>query len=98
MVACGNPHALTKKTPQARNVVGPQIRLLRSRRGWSQPVLAAKCQLAGWDISRDIIARIELRIRWVADFELILLARVLGVEVTALLPRRVAWGEVLRTE
>ena len=95
MVGCGNPHALTKKIPHARNVVGPQVRTLRSRRGWSQPVLAAKCQLAGWDISRDIIARIELRIRWVADFELILLARVLDVEVTALLPRRVAWGEVL---
>ena len=44
--------------------------MLRSRRGWSQPVLAAKCQLAGWDVSRDIIARIELRVRWVADFEL----------------------------
>ena len=73
----------------------PEIRILRSRRGWSQPVLAAKCQLAGWDVSRDIIARIELRIRWVADFELMLLAQVLGVPVSNLLPRQVRWDEIL---
>lgn len=59
-------------------------------------MLATKCQLAGWDISRDIIARIELRIRWVADFELVLLAQVLDVPVVSLLPRRIVWNEVLR--
>ena len=58
-------------------------------------MLAAKCQLAGWDVSRDIIARIELRVRWVAYFELMLLAHVLDVPVTSLLPRQVRWGEIL---
>ena len=94
-VKCGSPHDVTGPTKKPRNVVGPQIRVLRSRRGWSQPVLAAKCQLAGWDVSRDIIARIELRIRWVADFELMLLAQVLGVPVSNLLPRQVRWDEIL---
>ena len=86
---------MTQTTEKPRNIVGPQVMAQRCRLGWSQPVLAAKCQLAGWDISRDIVARIELRIRWVADFELILLARVLGVEIANLLPRRVDWDEVL---
>ena len=86
---------MTQTNDKPRNVVGPQVRAQRSRLGWSQPELAAKCQLAGWDISRDIVARIELRIRWVADFELILLAKVLGVETTNLLPRRVDWTELL---
>ena len=63
---------MTQTTEKPRDIVGPQVRAQRCRLGWSQPVLAAKCQLAGWDISRDIVARIELRIRWVADFELIL--------------------------
>ena len=50
----------------------------------------------GWDVSRDIIAWIELSIRWVADLELILLARVLDMPVNQLLPRRVARDEILR--
>ncbi len=58
-------------------------------------MLATKCQLAGWDISRDIIARIELRIRWVADFELILLAQVLNVSVAELLPSKAAMKDML---
>ena len=87
-VKCGNPHDVTQPIEKPRNVVGPQIRVLRSRRGWldrwSQPVLAAKYQLACWDVSRDIIARIELRVRWVADFELFLLAQVLDEPGTSL--------------
>jgi len=47
------------------NVCGPQVSRLRVNLGWSQPQLAAKCQIAGWDVSRDIIARIELKKRWV---------------------------------
>lgn len=71
---------------KALNVSGPQIRRIRNAYCWSQPELAAKCQLAGWDVSRDIIARIECRTRWVGDFELAMLARVLGVSVQELLP------------
>ena len=59
---------------------------LRTRIEWSQPDLAAKCQIAGWDVSRDIIARIEARNRWVGDEELATLARVLGVSLEELFP------------
>lgn len=72
------------------NVCGPQIRRLRSRKGWSQPKLAEKCQIAGWDVSRDIIARIELQIRWIGDWELKILADVLNVTLDELYPKKPA--------
>jgi len=73
---------------KALNISGPQIRRIRNSRSWSQPELAAKCQLAGWDVSRDIIARIECRTRWVGDFELVKLAEVLDVPIQELLPEK----------
>jgi len=69
-----------------KNIVGPQLHRLRNARGWSQAQLAAKCQLAGWGVSRGIVAAIEGRVRWVGDFELVMLARVLRVDVHDLLP------------
>lgn len=76
------------------NVCGPQVRRLRSRNCWSQPKFAEKCQLAGWDVSRDIIARIECQTRCVGDAELAYLAEVLGVPVQELLPPRISQGYV----
>ena len=38
-----------------------------SSRGLSQSALAAKCQLTGWDIGRDTIAKIEGQMRWVGE-------------------------------
>ena len=66
------------------NIVGAQVRRLRSERGLSQPALAAKCQRLGWDIGRDIIARIEGRVRLVTDSELLFLARALDVPLEEL--------------
>jgi len=69
------------------NIVGPQIRRIRNQKGLSQPALAAKCQRIGWDISRDIVARIELQTRCVTDEELIFLARSLGAPLLELFPK-----------
>lgn len=68
------------------------IRKLREARDWSQSDLAAKCQLAGWDVGRDIIARIEGKIRLVRDSELITLAEVFGVTPNELLPIKQCHG------
>lgn len=76
-------------------MIGQRVRVLRYKRGWSQADAATKCQLSGWDVSRDTIANIELRRRWVADFEVVLLARVLGVTVNDLLPRRLSGNDIL---
>lgn len=81
---------------EPRNIIGPRVRDARLRLGWSQQKLAAKCQLSGWDISRSIVAAIEGRVRWVGDFELVLLAHILQANVTDLLPARVEWHQ-LRT-
>jgi len=71
----------------AGNIVGTQVRKIRTSQGLSQPELAAKCQRIGWDVGRDIIARIEAGIRFVTDSELLLLARALNVEVASLFPK-----------
>jgi DNA-binding XRE family transcriptional regulator len=71
---------------RALNVVGYQVRKLRSQRGWTQEVMAQKLQLAGWDVSRTSLAKLESRLRWVPDCELLFLSKVLGVELRALFP------------
>jgi len=71
-----------------RNIVAPQVIRLRTERGWSQSDFAAACQRIGWDVSRGVIARIEGGVRWVADAELLQLARVLAVPVPELFPPR----------
>lgn len=74
--------------PSFKNIVGPQVSRLRSERGWSQTQLAAKCQIAGWEVTRSVIAAIEGRSRWVGDFELVLLASVLKVAPADMLPSK----------
>ncbi len=59
---------------------------LRNAKGWSQEKLASVCQLQGWDISRGVVARIEGGVRWVADFELLELAKALKIPVQKLYP------------
>jgi transcriptional regulator with XRE-family HTH domain len=72
----------------ARNIVGPQVRRIRNERGLSQPQLAEILQRKGWDISRDILAKIEDQRRWVADFEVAFLAEVLKVTIPDLFASR----------
>jgi DNA-binding Xre family transcriptional regulator len=47
--------------------------------------MAQKCQLIGWDITREGIAKIEGRTRHVDDFELVSLCRALQVKPEVLL-------------
>jgi transcriptional regulator with XRE-family HTH domain len=70
----------------SRNIVGPQVTQIRVSKGWSQEHFATVCQLSGWDISRGVVARIEGGVRWVADFEVLLLAKALRVSVPELYP------------
>ncbi|MDR1145164.1 MAG: helix-turn-helix domain-containing protein [Verrucomicrobiales bacterium] len=70
------------------NVVGPQVRKIRNQQAMTQAKLAQKCQLAGWDISREGIAKIESGLRNVFDREIILLAKVLKVHFSRLFPGR----------
>ena len=71
-----------------RNIVGPQVMKIRDSKRMSQADLATACQLAGWDVSPGVVARIEGGIRWVADWEILELAKVLKVPVPELYPEK----------
>jgi transcriptional regulator with XRE-family HTH domain len=68
------------------NVVGPQVRKLRLLRDWTQESFAAKLQVAGWDVSRESIAKLEAQFRRVPDCELLFLSKVLEVGIIDLFP------------
>ena len=70
-----------------RNMVGPQIRKLRYVSGWSQNILAAKLQLLGWGTDRVSVAKIELRLVHVDDYELFYFTRVFNVSLADLFPK-----------
>jgi transcriptional regulator with XRE-family HTH domain len=67
------------------NLVGPAVRRLRNAKKLSQEKLAAKCQLIGWDITREGIAKIEGQVRHVDDLELRYLCKVLRVKADFLI-------------
>ena len=69
------------------NVVGQNVVKLRHQADWTQEVLAARMQLLGCYITRDIIAKIETRRCSVNDERILLFARVFGVEIGRLFPQ-----------
>ncbi|MEI7912293.1 MAG: helix-turn-helix transcriptional regulator [Verrucomicrobiota bacterium] len=71
-----------------QNLVGPQVRRLRLAAGLSQEALAAKLQLAGWDLSRGGLSKIEAGLRRVNDAEIWVLAGVLSCPLADLFPLR----------
>jgi len=69
------------------NIVGPQVRRLRSQRAWSQNDFAVKLQLLGMEnATRGKVSKIESRLVWISDDDLIFLARALGVSMEELYP------------
>ena len=77
-----------------KNNIGPQVRRKRYALGWSQSIFAAKLQLAGLDISRSGVSKIEARLRFVDDKDLMFLAEVLKVPVQELFPPRKSTGRL----
>ena len=68
-----------------KNISGDRIRQARVVQRMRQEDLAAKLQIAGVNMERDSISRIEIGTRFVSDFELKVFATVLGVSVLWLL-------------
>jgi len=58
-----------------------------ANREWSQAQLAREHQKASWDISRSEVSKIEMRIREVKDWQMMLLVRVLDRPHEACYPR-----------
>lgn len=68
-----------------KNICGDRVREARQKRRLSQSDLAAKLQIRGVIIERDSISRIESGTRFVADYELKLLAEIFSVDILWLL-------------
>jgi len=66
------------------NIVGPAVKEIREEKGLTQEVLAARCNILGWDISRSTLAKIEVRLRRVKDTEAVILAQALNVNISRL--------------
>ena len=79
-----------------KNNIGPQVRRRRYALGWSQSILAAKLQIAGFDISRSGVSKIEARLSYVDDKALLYLAEVLKITGTRTLSDPTTWQSNLR--
>ena len=74
------------KAPDGKNnICGATVARLRKAMGISQRELADRLQLAGFDIEKNGVQRIESGQRFVTDIELGFLSNVLAVDVDVLL-------------
>ena len=68
-----------------KNICGERIHEARCRMRLTQSDLAARLQLGGIIMERDSVSRMEIGTRFVADYELRELSKILNVSVTWLL-------------
>lgn len=69
-----------------KNLIANNLICLRAKHGLSQRDLAQKLQLAGYDIDKNVITRIETQKRYVTDIEIKALCEIFNVsfdEITA---------------
>lgn len=68
-----------------KNICGKRVKEARKQNRMSQSDLAAKLQLEGVILERDSVSRIEAGTRFVTDYEVKLLAKILRVDILWLL-------------
>lgn len=74
------------KTPDGKNnISGKNIVIFRKEVGISQRELADRLQVAGLDVDKNAIQRMECGKRFITDIELKIIAKVLDKEVRELL-------------
>ena len=76
---------INKANDGLNNVCGKNVAYFRIKMGISQRELADKMQLAGIDIDKNAIQRIECGKRFVTDIEVIAFAKVYGITLEELL-------------
>lgn len=67
-----------------KNIIGNNVRYLRTKNNLTQKQLAAKVQLLGFEFDRLTILRMESGDRFIADYEVKALAEALNVEIQGL--------------
>lgn len=78
---------INKAKDGLNNICGKNVAFLRRNMGLSQRQLADALQLAGLDIDKNAVQRIESGQRFVTDIELIALSKALSHSVNDLLKR-----------
>ena len=76
---------INKTESGKNNICGKQIARLRKELGISQRELADRLQLAGLDIDKNAIQRIEAGKRFITDIELVVIRGFFGVSYEELL-------------
>ena len=71
--------------PGNKNIVGSKVVAIRKARGIKQKDFLARLQVLGMDISVTSLSRLEGQYRLVQDFEVVILARALGITLKDLL-------------
>lgn len=68
-----------------KNISGERIREARIKLHLSQKTLAVRLKLEGVELERDSVSRIEIGTRFVTDYEIKMVAKVLNVSALWLL-------------
>lgn len=76
---------INKSDSGKNNICGEQVTKFRKDKGMSQRALADALQIAGLDVDKNAIQRIESGMRFVTDIELVFLSKVLQVTLNDLL-------------
>ncbi len=76
---------INKTSDGKNNLCGEKIAVLRSNLKISQRALADRLQIAGLDIDKNAVQRIEAGKRFVTDIELKIISQVLDITVDELL-------------
>lgn len=69
-----------------KNYSGLIIFEKRKKLRWTREYLATQIQLLGYDMSGNMLSKIELGYRPIYDYELLYISKALGLPITQLLP------------
>lgn len=72
-------------SPGTKNIVGSKVVALRKEQGVKQKDFLARLQVLGLNISDTSLSRLEGQYRLVQDFEVVILAKALGITTAELL-------------
>ena len=78
-----------KSAEGAKNLISQRLIELRKEHGLSQRDLARELQLAGYDMDKNVITRIETGKRYVTDIELQALSRIFDVSYEYLIDGKI---------
>lgn len=76
---------IRKRALGNRNIVGAKVEQQRKSMGMKQKDLLTQLQINGIDLNASGLSKLEGQLRYVTDFELKALAKVLGVTINWLL-------------